>query len=85
MTTKTKWIVVITTVLLWAIGCCLYCYWYVNSILAQPGWDAYAYSTGFQTLMFLIFRFPFLLLALFPILYIEILICEIFIEKKKLV
>lgn len=83
MTIKTKWIVVITTILLWAIGCCLYCYWYVNSTLAEPIWEAYANSAGFQFLVFLIFRFPFLLLALFPILYIEALICDILLNKKE--
>lgn len=80
---KTKWIVVITTVLLWAIGCCLYCYRYVTSILAQPIWDAYANSVGFQILTFSLTRVPFLLLALFPVLYIEALICDILIDQKR--
>jgi hypothetical protein len=83
MTAKAKWIVAILTVLFWAIGCCLYCYWYINSILVQPIGDSYARSAGFQFLMFLLLRFPFLLLALFPILYIEAIICNLFFNKKQ--
>ena len=77
MTIKAKWTVGILTVFLWAIGCCLYCYWYVTSILAQPGWDAYVYSVGFQVLMFMLLRFPFLLVALFVILVIEAMLCNL--------
>lgn len=83
MTANAKWAVIGLTLLFWAIGCCLYCYWYITSILAQPIWDAYANSAGFQFLMFLLLRFPFLLLALFPILYIEAIICDLLLDKKE--
>ena len=71
MNIKIKWTIGILTIFLWIIIVCLYCWWYVTSILAQPGWDAYVYSVGFQISMFLINRFPFLLMALFATLLIE--------------
>lgn len=83
MTARAKWAVAVSTVLLWAIGCFLYCYWYIASILATPGFDAYAYSAGFQFLMFVIFRLPFLILALFLILFAEALICNLLFDKKE--
>lgn len=81
MLTKARLITL--TFLLWLIGCALYCYWYITSILAQPGFDAYAYSVGFQFLAFMIVRFPFLLMALPAIICIEVLLYEIFISSKK--
>lgn len=83
MILNVKWLVIIFTILLWAIGVCFYCFWYITSILAEPGWDAYAYSTGFQFLMFMLLRFPFLLLGLFAVTYIEAVMCEGFLSKKE--
>ena len=70
--------VIILTILLWLIGCAFYCYWYITSILAQPGFDAYAYSEGFQFMAFMITRFPFLLFGLLIVIYLE----AIFIRNK---
>ena len=75
--------VIILTILLWLVGCAFYCYWYISSILAQPISDAYANSAGFQFLMFMLVRFPFLLLALPLIIYFEILICDFVGNSKK--
>ena len=72
----------ILTILLWLIGGALYCYWYINSNLALPISDAYANSVGFQLMMFVFFRLPFLLLILPIIIYIELIIIDLFIEPK---
>jgi hypothetical protein len=75
--------VTILTILLWLVGCGLYCYWYITSILSQPGFDAYAYSAGFQFMMFMIFRFPTLFLALLLVIFSEVVICDFFIKSKE--
>jgi hypothetical protein len=75
--------VAILTFLLWLVGCALYCYWYITSILAQLIHDAYAKSETFQFIMFMLFRFPFLLMALPLVIYIEVIICEFFIKSKE--
>ncbi len=82
MTVNAKWGVISLTLLLWAIGCCLYCYWYITSILAQPIGDTYANSEGFQFLMFMIGRFPFLLMGLFFMIYVEAIICDFLFGNK---
>lgn len=75
--------VYVPTLLLWAAGCVLYCRWYIVSILTPPFRDdAYANSEGFQFLMFMIFRFPLLLVGLFGILYLEAIICNLFFTRK---
>ena len=75
--------VAILTFLLWLVGCALYCYWYITSVLAHPIADAYANSAGFQFLMFMLLRFPFLLMALPLVIYIEVIICDFFIDSKE--
>ncbi len=74
--------ITILTILLWLIGCALYCHWYITSNLASPISDAYANSAGFQFLMFMLIRFPFLFLALPFIIYVELIILDFFVKSK---
>ena len=61
--TKTK--VVFLAVLLWALGCVVYAYYYITTILALPEpYDAYARNWQFQLMAFCIVRLPFLIAVL---------------------
>jgi len=51
----------------WIILSSLYAFYYVKSNLAVPS-DAYAMTWGFQLLMFIIFRVPYLLMILLVLL-----------------
>jgi hypothetical protein len=57
----------------WLVAATFIGYWSISSILASPEpYDAYARDWGFQLLMFAIFRLPFLVLALLPIIFLEL-------------
>lgn len=61
------------TVIAWAIACCFCAYYYVTSILSLPHLDlGYERDWHFQLLMFFIFRFPLLLMALITLVALEI-------------
>ena len=60
-----KFRLILLTVLVWLLASSAYAYYYVVSILALPEeYDAYARNWKFQLLMFSLFRFPWLVLAL---------------------
>jgi hypothetical protein len=66
-----KPVIILITACAWAAGCAYTAYDYVTSMLAQPGFDAYTYSRGFQLLMFGIIRFPFWVVALLVVVSLE--------------
>jgi hypothetical protein len=74
--------VIILTILLWLVVCALYCYWYISSILARPITDTYANSVGFQFVMFMLLRFPFLFAALLLAIYFELILFANYKEKN---
>ena len=60
-----KFRLILLTVLVWLLASSDYAYYYVVSNLALPEeYDAYARNWKFQLLMFSLFRFPWLVLAL---------------------
>ena len=65
------------TVVLWLVGCILYAYYWVTSILAQP--DTYGYEKWvmFPLMGFLVYRFPFLLIGLLMLIFIELILTEL--------
>jgi hypothetical protein len=70
--TETK--VIFLSVSLWAVGCVVYAYYYITTMLALPEpYDAYARNWQFQLMAFCIVRLPFLI-ALLPLLIIVALV-----------
>jgi hypothetical protein len=72
---RARRIIVITTVV-WLIACCLYAYYWVTSILAQP--DNYGYERWviFPLFGFLVYRLPFLLAGLIVLIFVELMLSE---------
>jgi hypothetical protein len=64
--------IILITIGAWLVGCAYAAYYYITSILALPGWDAYAYDWRFQLLMFGIFRFPLWVVGLLVIVSMEV-------------
>jgi len=65
--------IIIYTIIVWAIGCCFYAYYYVTSIISSPGVSpGYEQDWHFQLLMFFIFRFPLLLIVLIVLIALEV-------------
>ena len=61
--TRTK--IVFLSVTLWAMGCVVYAYYYITTILALPEpYDAYARNWQFQLMAFCLVRLPFLIAVL---------------------
>lgn len=73
-----KRVLISSTLGAWLIACAMYGYYYVVTILAllEP-YDAYARNRKFQLLMFSIFRLPMLVLALLLIIYLELIVVEL--------
>jgi hypothetical protein len=55
--------VILLTLAGWLIGCGVYFYWYVTSVMALPNLASYEQGFGWPALMFLIFRLPPLLIG----------------------
>ncbi len=70
--------VILLTFFAWLIGCSLYAYFWVTSILASPNLYGYEKWKLFSLFGFLIYRFPFLLISLLIIVYAEALVFEMF-------
>ncbi len=83
MTANRKFVLISLTLLLWAAGCCLYCYWFISVVPSEPNSENYGNPKFLAFLGFVIYRLPFLLLALFPILYLEAIICNLFLDKDE--
>ena len=68
--------IILMTVVLWLVGCSLYAYYWVTSNLAQP--DTYGYERWvmFPLMGFLFYRFPFLLIGLLLLIFIEFILTE---------
>lgn len=64
-------------VLGWIVVTSLYAWYYITSILADPiGGDAYAMNWQFQLMMFLLFRFPYMVALLFLAIIATLVLCE---------
>ena len=73
----TKGKLIVSTVAAWLIACALYGNYYVVSILASPEpYDVYARNWDFQLLMFSLSRLPLLVLALAPIILLELVVVD---------
>jgi hypothetical protein len=70
--------VILLTLMVWLVGCGLYFYWYVTSVMALPDLASYEQGFGWPALMFLIFRLPFLLIGGLILLWLEALAIELF-------
>lgn len=68
--------IVLLTTVGWLIGCSLYAYYWVTTILAQP--DNYGYERwgAFPLFGFLVYRFPFLLVGLIVVIVAELVWTE---------
>ncbi len=74
----TKHKVILLTLAVWLIGCGVYFYWYVSSIMALPDLASYEQGFGWPALMFLIFRLPLLLIGGLILVWLEALTIELF-------
>ena len=73
----------LSIVVVWLFTCPLYGYYYVTSILASPEpYDAYARNWGFQTLMFSLFRLPWLVVALLLLITAELIAFDLFTDRR---
>jgi hypothetical protein len=69
---------ILSTVALWTVGCALYGYYYVVTILALPEpYDAYVRNWRFQLFMFAIFRVPFLVVGLLLVIVVELIVFDL--------
>jgi len=66
--------VILITILVWLAGTIFWAYFWVTSILARP--DNYGYEKWvmFPLMGFLVYRFPFLVLGLLVLIYIELML-----------
>jgi hypothetical protein len=61
------------TIIAWITGCGFYAYYYVSSVLSSPDLvPGYEQDWRFHLLVFFIFRFPFLLMALIALMVVEV-------------
>jgi hypothetical protein len=67
-----KPVIILITVVAWAVGCAYDAYSHVTSNIALPGIDAYAATWRFQLSMFAIFRLPFWLVGLLAVVSLEV-------------
>jgi len=66
--------IIIYTIIVWAIGCCLYAYYFVTSIISSPDvTPGYEQDWDFQLLIFFIFRFPLLLVIMIVVIVLEVI------------
>jgi len=70
--------VILLTLAVWLVGCGVYFYWYVTSVMAPPDLASYEQGFGWPALMFLIFRLPFLLIGGLILMWLEALAIELF-------
>ncbi len=70
--------VILLTVVCWVAGCSAYAYYWVKSILSDPNLAGYERWPIFPIFGFLVYRFPFLLLALAITIYAELIFIETF-------
>ena len=71
-----KTVIILITIGAWLAGCAYAAYSYITSVLALPGWDAYAYGWRFQLLMFGIFRLPLWVVGLLVIVSMEVVMLK---------
>jgi len=67
-----KRVIILITIVAWALGCAYTAYDYGASRLELPYEDEYALHWGFQLLMFAIFRFPFWFVGLLAVVSAEV-------------
>ncbi|HEX8160627.1 MAG TPA: hypothetical protein VF538_01910 [Pyrinomonadaceae bacterium] len=70
--------VILLTLAVWLVGCGVYFYLYVTSVMALPNPASYEQGFGWPALMFLIFRLPFLLIGGLILIWLEALAIELF-------
>ena len=69
--------VILLTLEAWLVGCGVYFYWYVTSVMALPDLASYEQGFGWPALMFLIFRLPFFLIGGLILIWLEALAIEL--------
>jgi hypothetical protein len=74
----TKSRVIHLTFAAWLVGCGVYFYWYVTSVMALPDLASYEQGFGWPALMFLIFKLPLLLIGGLILIWLEALAIELF-------
>ena len=70
--------VILLTLVVCLVGCGVYFYWYVKSVMALPDLASYEQGFGWPALMFLIFRLPFLLIGGLIMSWLGALAIELF-------
>jgi hypothetical protein len=73
--------VILLTLTAWFVGCCVYFYWFVTSIMALPDPASYEQGFGWPAMIFLIFRLPFLLAGVLVLVWLEALAFELFLRR----
>jgi hypothetical protein len=69
--------VILLTLAAWLVGCGVYFYWFVTSIMALPNLASYEQGLGWPVMIFLIFRLPFLLVGVLILIWLEGLLFEL--------
>lgn len=65
---------ILITLLCWLLGTALYAYYWVSSILAEPGLGGYERDPLLPTLGFAVYRLPYLVIGLVIVIVLELLI-----------
>lgn len=68
---------ILLTLAAWLVGCGVYFYWFVTSIMAQPDLASYEQGFGWPAAIFLIFRLPLLLAGVLVLIWLEALLFEL--------
>jgi hypothetical protein len=68
-----KPVIILITVVAWAVGCAYTAYDYAASRTAPYYADEYVFEFGYQLLTFAVYRFPFWLVGLIAVVSVEAL------------
>jgi hypothetical protein len=71
-----KPVIILITIVAWALGCAYTIYVYAASHTAPYYADEYVFEFGYQLLMFSIFRFPFWLVGLIAVVSTEVVMLK---------